>query len=145
MKEQIIDLSNPREKSMLRAHISALEGKYRVTITKERKRRSDAQNRYYWACIVDLFGEWLRNNGNDLTNEDAHEMLRDRFLHEDVTLPATGEIIGSRNRSTSKLTTVEFIDYNERCAQWLSEFCGLIVPAPNPYYNVEAPTVYNPN
>jgi hypothetical protein len=134
MKELILDLSNFQVKAQLLNHIRSLEGKFRIKIVKEHKRRSDQQNSYYHAVIVDLFGDWLRENGYDLTNDDAHEMLRDRFLREDVIAPATGEIIGSRNKSTTKLSTVEFIEYNEKCAQWMAEFCGIVVPPPDPYY-----------
>ena len=149
MKETVLDLSNYQVKATLLTHVRALEGPHRVTIVKHRKMRTNAQNAYYHGVIVEIFADFLRESGWELDDEGlheyAHEKLRSMFgLRREVTNSVTGET-ETTILSTSKYSTVEFIDYNERCAQWLSESWGLIIPAPNPYYNVEAPTVHNPN
>lgn len=136
MKEQLIDLSDPRTKGLLLSHVRSLEGLHRVTIVKHRKIRTNAQNSYYHACIVAPWADWLREMGHEIgdDNDEAHRMLADRFLERNVH-DENGEIIGTYTQSTSKLTTVEFIEYNDQCAQFLAEFCEIVVLPPDPFYN----------
>lgn len=133
MSELILDLSNPQVKAQLLTHVRTLEGMYRVTVAKYRKRRSDLQNRYYRGVIVPIFADWCRANGNDWTDEQAHKHLAKRFLEISFTDERTGEMIESV-RSTSDLTTVEFMNYEDKCCQFIAEFCEIEVPPPDPYY-----------
>lgn len=136
MNNIVLDLSNPQVKAQLGAYVRQLQGSYRVTIVRERKRRSDLQNRYYWGVVVNLFAEWLRENGHEVDeeNEKAHRMLAGRFLKFDELDLKTGEVIGDYIKSTSDLSTTEFIAYIEQCAQWMAEFCEVVVPAPDPFW-----------
>ena len=129
-----INFSEPREKRDLIGRLAALTGMHRVTVVKYRVRRSDRQNRYYWPCFVHVFGEFLRDQGETVDDDQVHELLKNRFLEVVIANRATGEVIGSTARSTTKLSTVEFNDYLDRIAHWLAETFGIIVPDPDTYH-----------
>lgn len=122
-------VTNPR---VLDNHYKSLpDGSYRGTSEIARK-RSLAQNSYYWGCVVPLVREGLVNNGfrEVKTNEDAHEVMKALFLKRKIKNEESGDII-EINGSTQKLTTVEFMTYLEEIAQWAASYLGLHVPEPN--------------
>lgn len=133
MPEVIVNLSAPQEKRMLLEKIRGLEGPHRIEIVKHRKRRSDRQNRYYWPCFVQPFADFLRGQGETITDDEAHLLMRAKFLRQTVVNRETGEAIGQRIRSTTELTTEEFNNYLELCAQWLAENFDIVVPEPDVY------------
>lgn len=130
--ELIIDMSNPREKAAILDKIRQLQGMYRFEVSKYHKRRTDRQNRYYWPAFVQAFADHLRAQGDDITDEDAHEILKAKFLRKHVIDMNTGEVLEFPG-STAQLSTVEFNEYLDRCATWLSEFFGLDIPDPEVY------------
>jgi hypothetical protein len=125
---------------LLLAAIRDLKGRHRVTIVKEFKGRTLSQNAYYWSCVVSPWAEWLIDMGHEISddNEEAHGMLANRFL-ERSRHDSDGVIIGTYIESTSKLTTVEFGEYIEQCAQFLAQFCSIVVEPPNPFYETSSP------
>lgn len=136
MKEQTVDFSDPGTRQLFFGFLKTLEGKYRVTVTKYRKNRTKDQNSWYHVAIVEPFREWLIETGIEVDgrepdHDDAHEMLRDRFLPErDAVNKATGEVFGKRRPTTTDLNTKEFSEYCERCSRWMAEFCGIAVQSP---------------
>ena len=55
-------------------------GRYEI-IVKKAKRRTNPQNSYYWAVVVPLIYEGLRNAGFELRNvDDAHSIIKQLFL-----------------------------------------------------------------
>jgi hypothetical protein len=131
--ELIVNLSDAREKRNLLDAIRRLEGMQRVTICSHRKRRSDRQNRYYWPCFVQPFAEYLNAQGEAVTDDEAHTLLKQKFLRRSVADPETGEFVGDVLRSTTDLNTAEFNEYLENCAAWLADFFGINVPDPSIY------------
>ena len=132
MIDIVIDFSDDAERQMLWPKLRGLRGKNRITIQKYRKRRTDRQNRFYWPCFVHPLGEFLREQGEDLTDEDAHEILKLKFLRVVDNDDRAGEL--QCTRSTTKLDVAEFNDYLDRCAMWLNEMFGIIVPDPSIYH-----------
>lgn len=129
MAEAILDMSNPITKSRVVERIKRLEGRWRFDVRRYRPRRSDRQNRFYWPCIVQPFGRALREAGNNFTDDDAHEMLKNEFLQVTHVDERTGRRM-TCTRSTTKLDTAEFADYVDQCAAYLSAM-DIYVPAPN--------------
>lgn len=121
MVEQIVNFSEPRERAALYQAINQMTGVMRVTFKKYRKRRTDAQNRLYWVAVVPELGRFLRDQGESYTDEDAHELMKAKFLRETVVNKQTGEAIGVVIKSTTKLTTQEFSEYIEKCVAWLAD------------------------
>lgn len=129
----IVDFSNTDAKRALLSRLGALRGRYRVEVVKFRPRRSLAQNAYYWGCITTPLANWLsEQEAEPVEPEAAHGILAAKFLTIDVVDKRTGEVLGQRVRSTTELSTLEFMDYCERARAWLAEFFGIIVPDPLP-------------
>lgn len=134
MPEAIIDMSDARERSrLLNQALNPLRGRWRFAWKRYRPRRSDRQNRYYWPCFVQPFAAWMRQQGNDVTDEQAHDILKHRFLRVTIAHDAGEFGVHEYTRSTTELDTGEFNEYLDRCAAWLAEFCGIVVPSPDEY------------
>lgn len=131
--ELTVNMSNPPEKHQLLERLRSLQGEYRVDILRHRKRRSDRQNRYYWPCFVQVFGDFLRAQGEEITDDEVHTLFKAKFLRTTVVNRDTGEVVGQKIRSTTDLDTEEFNDYLENVAKWLAENVGIIVPPPDVY------------
>lgn len=127
MDEHIVDFSEPRERASFVSGINRLVGMYRIKIVAYRKRRSDPQNRYYWSAFVAPFAQFLRDQGQDVTDLDAHEILKFRFLRKTAFNKDTGEAYDF-TRGSKDLNTTEFYDYLERVAAWLADEFDIIVP-----------------
>ena len=135
----IDDFSNSRIKSRAIAQVGALQGTWRMELCRYRPRRSDRQNRYYWPCFVAPFAEYLKEQGNEFDDFEyaAHEILKAAFLKVQTFDKRTGK----RRvfvQSTTKLNTAEFNEYLDKCAAMLASECGIIVPEPSVYREIES-------
>lgn len=134
MQELIVDMSHPNEKALAVRVVAALQGKQRITICKYAKKRSDRANRWYWSCFVTPFVDWKRENNEEIITElEAHDFFKLMFLPKRVVDPSTGEerIIPG---PSSTLSNPEFNAYLDRLANWLAQWCGIIVPEPSIYH-----------
>jgi hypothetical protein len=130
MNEYIVDMSDPHAKAVVLAALRGLQGRHRIEVKRYRARRTDAQNRLLWAAINAPFGDFLREQGESYTDEDAHCLLKQKFLRETIVNKDTGEVIGERLRSTTELNTAEFSEYVEKCAAYLADMFGVVVHLP---------------
>src|SRR3990167_9562383 len=86
---------------------------------KFKKQRSNAQNNWYWGCVVAIPAEHI-----GYTSEEMHEAYKFMFLRrKNVGKPITV-------KSTASLSTVEFSKYVESCRMWCAEN-GYIIPDPD--------------
>lgn len=99
-------------------HIRSLTGKVAVTVEPYRATRSDRQNRYYWAVVVELLASEL-----GYTKDEMHEALKWKFLRIERDLPTV--------KSTSKLNTKEMEEYHAQIRMWASAELGIFIPDPN--------------
>lgn len=111
--------------------VQRFEGK-RVTVEIEPERvvRSLRQNAYYHACVTPVIAHILTEevrkttpDAEPVSNEEAHEALKRRFLGREVI--AGLDVV----RSTTKLSTGGMTDYIERCRQFAAE-AGYFIPGP---------------
>lgn len=93
------------------------------------KKRSNNQNSFYWGVVVDMIMKRLNDLGHDLTPEETHDFLKGRFNFKEIEAVADHFI--EVPRSTSRLDTLEFIEYIEKIQVWASTFLGLYIPEPN--------------
>ncbi len=129
MTELIVNFDEPREAATAVQAVRSLRGWHRLTIAAYRKRRSDAQNRYYWPCYVAPFADFLRAQGETITDEQAHEIMKHKFLRVSRYEPGNDEWL-TWTRSTTELSTVEFNTYLDLIATWLAEMFGIVVSDP---------------
>jgi len=101
-----------------------------LEIKVRRKKRSNDQNEYYWAVIVERFFEIFNKAGWDIQSRDeVHEMLKAQFNREDKC-NLQGEVV-SVVKSTTKNDTLQAELYYERCRKWGAEFWGEYIALPN--------------
>lgn len=98
------------------------------TITKRTKKRSIEQNSSYWLLRVQPITNWLKEQGNQVSEDDVHYWLKVKFLgykfieinHKQVKVL----------KSTKDLSTLDFAAYMNEIAIYFSEK-GLYLKDPN--------------
>ncbi len=120
------------KKHVREAFSNLKDGQYLVSI-KWAKRRSARQNAYYHGIVCSLVAKGLKEAGYDEIedSEDAHMILKQMFLSRKVINQNTGELLTEITGSTTKLTTIEFEEYMEKCRRFAAEFLGMSIPFPN--------------
>lgn len=100
-----------------------------ITIQKKRKARSLLQNAYYHGVIIPVVQCGLLDAGYKVGKEETHDFLKSMFLKVEIVNEQTGEILHSVG-STSKLSTVEAMEYFQQITIWAAEFLNVEIPAP---------------
>jgi len=105
----------------------------RVDRVGEKARRSVKANRYYWGVVLTLIVTAAEGN----TKDDIHDAMCDRFLKRTIVLvnKHTGEVTEHEvARRSSTLTPEEFTRFVEEVRVFGSEFFGLTIPDPDPFW-----------
>ena len=122
------DIISPNFPTVLRrflAQIKTKDGKWELVA--RRPKRTNPQNAYYWAVVVELIGDIMRDYGNRVNNDTVHEFLKQKFL-PGVRVEVLGvEVV---KRSTTGLSTKEFTEYLEAIRQYASEVLGVDILDP---------------
>jgi hypothetical protein len=122
-----------RNRQTLVDALKSFEGKeIRITVERNRNKRSTDQNRYYWGVIVSIWRGLFRDEWGDILSPDeTHERLKELFGHKDErVIESTGEVL-SITRSTTTYTTTEMMEYQTRCQREAFEMFGAHIPDPN--------------
>jgi hypothetical protein len=115
----------------MRRHLASMgDVPIKVTIEKRYSRRSSRQNSYYWGVVVSIIHERLVEFGWDVTQEETHEFLKDRFNRREYISPDTGEVF-SVIKETKGMDTVEFNRYIDDIIRFSAETLDVQVPYPN--------------
>tara|TARA_R110000868_G_scaffold350640_1_gene611890 strand:+ start:330 stop:776 length:447 start_codon:yes stop_codon:yes gene_type:complete len=118
--------------------IATFEGKeITITVAKKKKKRSNPQNSFYWGVVVPIVKDGLKGNGILANTEQTHELLKNRFLKIDLANEDTGEVLFQSVKSTSELTTSQFMEYLAEIQQFSAEFLGVQIPEPNEQINIQ--------
>lgn len=121
------------------------DGRVILTVSKLYNKRSTVQNAYYWGVIVNEFREGFREmTGEDITAEEAHEVLKEKCNGKEIVNQKTGEVM-KVGKTTTTMTTVEFMEYFSRCREFILEWFGRIVPEPNEQTELFKTTEYEGN
>ena len=101
-----------------------------ITVEKQFKKRSIMQNAYYHGVVCQCFLNGVNDQWGENHNHDwAHEQLK-FHCNFDEKLSNTGELVKVA-KTTTKLTTFEFMEYLESCRELIAEWFGIYVPEPN--------------
>ena len=116
----------------IKTALSQYEGKrVELVLRKDNYYRSNQQNAYYFAVIVPLTIEAIKNEwGETWGVEKTHNMYKTMFLCEEKANYRTGEIIKIPKSSTQN-TTVEQESFHDQCRQFLREWFNVEAPLPN--------------
>lgn len=101
-------------------YIASQAGKMIVVVRKDRKNRSDDQNRYYWGVIIDILG-----NHFGYTPDEMHEAIKLKFLRKKIGRGP--ETVGS----TTVLDTKEFSELVDKIIIWAQTEFDVKIPLPN--------------
>lgn len=113
-----------RNRKQLSEDLKRFEGKdVEITFERKRSKRSDNQNRYWWACM-EILGKEL-----GYRKDEMHEICKFMFLKTEKVDENTGEAF-QYLRSSTELNKMEFSDMTSNLIQWASEH-GIILPLPN--------------
>lgn len=116
-----------------------------IEVKKYFAKRSDAQNRYWWGVIVELVSVGLLDTGNEFARDKnkVHEYLKKLFLSETLDVVSNeGELLQVEiTRSTTDLSSKEFMQVKEQIQQWSAEFLGVDIPDPKENIETESKKV----
>lgn len=105
--------------------------KVEVIVRKIYNNRSNNQNGYYWAVIVNEFKIAIyEQNREQLTAKEVHEILKMQCNSKDVVNEDTG-LVMTISKETKNMSTVEHNDYCERCREFIFDFFNVKIPLPN--------------
>lgn len=110
------------------------DGYYTMEPKEKREKRSLGQNAYFHGVLCPIVLEGLRDAGWDEFEdiEDVKDYLKGLFARVSTVNKHTGEII-TRIQKTSKMTTVEFMEFCDKIIKWGAEWLGIQIPYPNEY------------
>jgi hypothetical protein len=121
-----------RNTNLIKDAIQTFEGKKIVIkIEKAKKKRSTQQNRFYYGVIIPIVQNCLKEAGHIMTNESTHDLIKLKFLKEALFVnEETGEVI-ERIKSTTELSTSQFMDLLAEINNFTFEYFGVSLPSPN--------------
>ena len=116
--------------------IKSFSGKeIEITIKRKYKQRSTLQNAFYWSVTLPFFQELIKEAWSEIRPiEEIHEILKATCNYSEIVNPATGEV-QRIPKSTTELTTSEWMDYELKMEQFAMDFFNATLPKPNQQIN----------
>ena len=122
-------INTSQDKQTLFNYLKELETDYIVKVKKQRNNRSNMQNNYYWACIVQPLGESL-----GYFPDEMHDTLKVKFASEWQSIEINEKQIGLQKvNSTASMNTKEFEIYEDQIRIWALTELGIRLMMPNEY------------
>lgn len=113
--------------------ILGMDKDWEVKVERKKRQRSLNQNAYLWGCV---YPEILKQGGETLggwTADDLHEFFLGKHFGV-LTLEFDGETHEKPMRRSSKLSTLEFMDYVSSIQIFCVQRLGIHIPDPDPEY-----------
>ena len=122
-------INNKQDKQSLFNYLKELDSDYIVSVKKQRNIRSNMQNNYYWACIVQPLGESL-----GYFPDEMHDTLKVKFASEWQSIEINDKTIGLQVvKSSATLNTKAFEIYADQIRIWALTELGIRLMMPNEY------------
>ena len=122
-------VNNNQDKQTLFNYLKELGTDYIVKVKKQRNNRSNMQNNYYWACIVQPLGESL-----GYFPDEMHDTLKVKFASEWQSIDVNDKQIGLQTvNSTARMNSREFEVYADQIRIWALTELGIRLMLPNEY------------
>jgi hypothetical protein len=122
-------IKNNQDKQSLINYLKELENDYIVDVKKQRNNRSNMQNNYYWACIVQPLASEL-----GYFPDEMHDCLKVKFASEWQSVEINDKQIGLQViNSSARMNTGEFELYAEQIRIWALSELGIRLMLPNEY------------
>lgn len=102
-----------------------------IVIKRKYKQRSNPQNAFYWGITLPFFQQLFNEAWGEIKSiEEIHEILKATCNYVEIPNPTTGEI-QRIPRSTTELTTSEWMDFELQMQQFAMDFFNATLPQPN--------------
>ena len=122
-------IKDNRDKQSLFSYLKELENDYIVSVKKQRNTRSNMQNNYYWACIVQPLASEL-----GYFPDEMHDCLKVKFASEWQSIEINDKQVGLQViNSSARMNTGEFELYAEQIRIWALSELGIRLMLPNEY------------
>ena len=122
-------INTKQDKQTLFNYLKELDSDYIVDVKKQRNTRSNMQNNYYWACIVQPLA-------NDLGYfpDEMHDTLKVKFASEWQSIEINDKIVGLQTvKSTANMNTKDFEVYADQIRIWALTELGIRLMLPNEF------------
>ena len=122
-------IKSNQDKQWLFNYLKELGSDYIVKVKKQRNNRSNMQNNYYWACIVQPLAEEL-----GYFPDEMHDTLKVKFSSEWQSIEINERQIGLQTvNSTARMNTKEVEVYADQIRIWALTELGIRLMLPNEY------------
>ena len=122
-------IKDNKDKQSLINYLKELGNDYLVDVKKQRNNRSNMQNNYYWACIVQPLGQEL-----GYFPDEMHDTLKVKFASEWQSIEINEKQIGLQTvNSTARMNTKEFEVYADQIRIWALTELGIRLMLPNEF------------
>lgn len=106
------------------------DGRYRLTVEKYRKNKSNPQLGYLFAGVYPLVLKALNDAGWEFTSIDqVDELCKSKFSDQEILNRDTGEIMNVPGLKRD-MTTTEMMTYINSIRDWSSEYLNAYIPEP---------------
>lgn len=119
-------------RALLDQELTALpKGRYRLTVERYRRNKSNAQLGYLFACVYPFVLRGLTDAGWEevTTLEQVDALCKSMFSNKDIVNRDTGEILTIPSLKR-EMTTTEMMTYVESIRTWGREFLQIEIPEP---------------
>ena len=118
-----------KDKQSLINYLKELGNDYIVEVKKQRNNRSNMQNNYYWACIVQPLA-----NEIGYFPDEMHDILKVKFASQWESIDINDKQVGLQVvNSSARMNTKEFEIYAEQIRVWALTELGIRLMLPNEY------------
>ena len=122
-------INSDKDKQSLINYLKELGSDYIVNVKKQRNNRSNMQNNYYWACIVQPLSNEL-----GYFPDEMHDTLKIKFSSEWQRIEINDKIVGLQTvKSTAKMNTKAFEIYTDQIRIWALTELGVRLMLPNEF------------
>ena len=118
-----------KDKQSLINYLKELGNDYIVEVKKQRNNRSNMQNNYYWACIVQPLA-----NEIGYFPDEMHDILKVKFASQWENIDINDKQVGLQVvNSSARMNTKEFEVYADQIRIWALTELGIRLMLPNEY------------
>lgn len=117
------------DKQSLINYLKELQSDYIVDVKKQRNNRSNMQNSYYWACIVQPLAQDI-----GYFPDEMHDILKVKFASEWQNIEVNDKQVGLQVvNSSARMNTKDFEIYADQIRIWALSELGIRLMLPNEY------------
>lgn len=108
----------------------------KITVEQNKVKRSDQQNRYYWAVVLPYVRDGFIELGNNLQRNGEsimliHKLMKSKFLDNGIAIADANGEVHMTEPTTSTLNKEDFSEYVDRIKQWSTEYLNIYIPDAN--------------